>query len=149
MITVLAVPPPVVTIQRDPPPPRALSTGDSLTITCSADISNHVDTLITVIIDIQWTERNVLRGAPHVTVSLELSRPPYESSVSISSLTCSDTRTYQCHAQMNSSGNPLVSDNGPILHVIDIFVCKWIATFLRQTHLLNGIEYPTISLFLL
>ena len=122
MIISLAVPPPVVTIQRDPPSSQAVSTGDSLTITCSAVISNHVDTPVTV--EVQWTDRSSLRDSPRVTVSRASSRPPYDSSVSISSLTSSDTGTYQCCVQIRSSGNPLVNDSDPVCLSIDISACE-------------------------
>jgi hypothetical protein len=115
---IVQIPPPIVSIVSDPPPSQGVSTGDTLTMTCTAVVSNCVDTPTTV--DTRWTDRNSLRDAPRVTVTQVSTTPPYEVSVSISSLISSDTGTYECCAQIHSVGTPLVNDSDLVYNSIDI-----------------------------
>ena len=126
MISSPTVPPPIVSIVRDPTPSQGVSTGDTLTMTCTAVVSNHVDTPTTV--DTRWTDRNSLRDAPRVIVTQVSTTPPYESSVSISSLISSDTGTYECSAQIHSVGTPFVNDSDLVHNSIDISACKLISS---------------------
>ena len=87
----------------DQAPVRTLYTEDDLTLTCTIELDEAVDTGVDV--TVVWTGPN---GALSGTVPSTISNTTYQSIVDITSLEMSDSGVYTCNATASPNGTPFV-----------------------------------------
>ena len=94
------VPPPTVTIIRDPFYPVQLFTSDRLTLTCVIQLIPEVDSLVTI--NSRWSGHSSLTDSQRRVIVSELEgrQLSYESSVTFSTLKTSDSGSYVCSANI-------------------------------------------------
>ena len=93
-------------------PDRTLYTEDDLTLTCTIELDEAVDTGVVVTAVWIGAGNTVLSTGGHITVSdVTGSRPVYQSTVDITSLEMSDSGAYTCTATASGNGTTFVTEN--------------------------------------
>ena len=107
-------------------PDRTLYTEDDLTLTCTIELDEAVDTEVDV--TVEWTGPNgvtELSTSGRITVSdVTGSRPTYQSTVDILSLEMSDSGAYTCNATASPNGTPFVTASEATSNTTDVTVGK-------------------------
>ena len=100
-------------------PVRTLYTEDDLTLTCTIELDEAVDT--GVVVTVEWT------GPPGTlfgTVPSVASSTTYQSVVDITSLEMSDTGPYACNATASPNGTPFVTASEATSNTTEVTVGK-------------------------
>ena len=97
-------------------PVRTLYTEDDLTLTCTIQLNEAVDT--GVVVTVEWIgppdRTTMLSTGGRITVSdVTGSRPNYQSTVDITSLEMSDSGAYTCTATASGNGTTFVTESQP------------------------------------
>ena len=107
-------------------PDRTLYTEDDLTLTCTIELNEAVDTGVDV--TVVWTGppgTTELSTGGRITVSdVTGSRPTYQSTVNITSLEISDTSFYTCNATASPDGTPFSTASEATSNTTDVAVGK-------------------------
>ena len=100
-------------------PVRTLYTEDDLTLTCTIQLDEAVDTGVDV--TVEWIGPNrTLSG----TVPSAISNTTYQSIVNITSLEMSDTGPYTCTASASPDGTPFVTASEATSNTTQVAVGK-------------------------
>ena len=100
-------------------PNRTLYTEDDLTLTCTIELNEAVDTGVDV--TVEWTRPN---GMLSDAVPSVASSTTYQSVVDITSLEMSDTGPYTCNATASPDGTPFVTASEPTSNTTEVTVGK-------------------------
>ncbi len=85
-------------------PDRSLYTNETVTLTCSVLLSAFVDTAVDVSVVWSGPRGDTMSIAERVTESV-----PYQSTLTVSSLTTSDSGDHNCTATADSRNSPFVT----------------------------------------
>ena len=100
-------------------PVRTLYTEDDLTLNCTIQLDEAVDT--GVVVTVEWTGPN---GMLFGTVPSVASSTTYQSIVNITSLEMSDSGNYTCNATTSPNGTPFVIASEPTSNTTEVIVGK-------------------------
>ena len=100
-------------------PDRTLYTEDDLTLTCTIQLDEAVDT--GVVVTALWLGPG---GMMSDTVPSVASSTTYQSIVNITSLEMSDTGNYTCNATASPDGTPFVTASEPTSNTTEVTVGK-------------------------
>ena len=102
-------------------PDRTLYTEEDLTLTCTIELDETVDTGVDV--TVEWTGPN---GTLSGTVPSAISNTTYQSIINITStsLEMSDTGPYTCTATASPDGTPFVTASEPTSNTTEVAVGK-------------------------
>ena len=100
-------------------PVRTLYTEDDLTLTCTIELDEAVDT--GVVVTVEWTGPN---GMLFGTVPSVASSTTYQSVVDITSLEMSDSGSYTCNAHASPNGTPFVTASEATSNTTEVTVGK-------------------------
>ena len=122
VVITLGIPFSIVSISSvmvDQAPVRTLYTEDDLTLTCTIELDEAVDTGVDV--TVEWIGPNrTLSG----TVPSAISNTTYQSIINITSLEISDTGFYTCNATASPDGTTFVTASEPTSYTTDVAVGK-------------------------
>ena len=100
-------------------PDRTLYTEDDLTLTCTIELDETVDTGVDV--TVVWIGPN---GMLFDTVPSAISNTTYQSVVDITSLEMSDTGPYTCNDTASPNGTPFATASEPTSNTTEATVGK-------------------------
>ncbi len=101
-------------------PDRSLYTNESVTLTCSVLLSASVDTAVNVSVVWSSPQGDILSTHEHVTES-----GPYQSTLTLSSLTTSDSGDYTCTVTSDPHDSPFVTASSEHLATQSVTVGKF------------------------